>query len=654
MNRVFVALGLSVLVFLAAFPCGSGVLAGEATDMLDEVMAAGKLVVATDANYYPQSFIRKDGQLDGFDVDVAKEVGRRLGVEVKFETPDWDFIEAGRWQRRFDVSIGSMAPTAAREKVLWFTNTYYCCPAAFVVHRDNTTIRELGDLAGRTVGLCGGATYHAYMEGRLVLRGGGRIHYDPPAGVQIQTYKSDSEALQALQLGDGVRLDAALMAQPMLERVIKDQWPLRIVLKPPFYETLSFALDQERGPSAKMLARLNEIIAAMHKHGTLSDLSEKWYGGDFVPPPELKPPLLWLRTMGPFLAALMLLTGIVGAFCLRGVRKRSAWTQRPLTLGISLLTPLVASVLPIVESLTAKYSWNERLWLGLPLLALAAWHGWVVYALTRPSALAAPEAAAALPLAERLMAARRDARARFALFTAAVCLAILIALYGALRTFRLDVSFMSEWFPYVMGGASLTLLVSALSIALASALALAGALGRLSKNPTAYGISSFYVSLFRGTPLILQIYICYFALPQLGIILPAVVAGVIALGANYGAYMTEIFRAGVEAVGKGQVEAAHALGMTRAQTLRRIVLPQAFRIVIPAVGNEFVAMLKDSALVGVMGVHDLMWRAQTVGRQNCKSLEVLLIAGAFYWVLTILFQRAQGSLEARMAKGERR
>ncbi|MBM4037762.1 MAG: ABC transporter permease subunit, partial [Planctomycetes bacterium] len=314
----------------------------------------------------------------------------------------------------------------------------------------------------------------------------------------------------------------------------------------------------------------------------------------------------------------------------------------------------LAGALPIVEGLTAKYAWNDRLWLGLPLLVLAAWHGWVVYALTRPSALAASEAAAALPLAERLMAARRDARARFALFTAAVCLAILIGLYGVLRTFVLDVSFMGAWFPYVMGGAGLTLLVSALSIALASALALAGALGRLSRNPTAYGVSSFYVSLFRGTPLILQIYICYFALPQLGVILPAVAAGVIALGANYGAYMTEVFRAGVEAVGKGQSEAAHALGMTRAQTLRRIVLPQAFRIVIPAVGNEFVAMLKDSALVGAMGVHDMMWRAQTVGRQNCKSLETLLVAGAFYWVLTILFQRAQGRLEARMAKGERR
>ncbi|MBM4035514.1 MAG: ABC transporter substrate-binding protein/permease [Planctomycetes bacterium] len=652
MSRAIVALG--VAAFLAGMPCRSGALAEEARDMLDEVLAAGKLVVAVDANYYPQSFIGKGGELDGFDVDVAREVARRLGVKVSFATPDWEAIVGGRWARRFDLSIGSMAPTAEREKVLWFTIPYYFCSASFVAHRDNTTIREPADLAAKSVGLCKGATYQRYLEANLDIRGGGRTFYAPPKGAAIKGYNSDSDALQELRLGDGVRLDAALMAKPMIEREIRDGAPFKIVLDPPFYEALAFALDRARGPSARMLARLDELIGAMHKDGTLRALSRKWFESDPTVAPRPRAPVLWLRPLGPFLAALMLLTGGAGVLCLGALRRRRAWARRPLTLAAFLLVPLAAGVLPLVEGLTAKYTWDERLWLGLPLLALAAWHWGVAWALTRPSALAAPEGAAELPLAERIMAARRDARARFGLLTAAVCLAILIALYGVLRVFELDVSFVSEWFPFVMGGAGLTLLVSALSIALASLLALAGALGRLSKNPTAYGVSSFYVSLFRGTPLILQIYICYFALPQLGVILPAVVAGVLALGANYGAYMTEIFRAGVEAVGKGQTEAAHALGMTRPQTLRRIVLPQAFRIVIPAVGNEFVAMLKDSALVGAMGVHDLMWRAQTVGRQNCKSLETLLIAGAFYWLLTILFQRAQGRLEARMAQGERR
>ena len=114
-----------------------------------------------------------------------------------------------------------------------------------------------------------------------------------------------------------------------------------------------------------------------------------------------------------------------------------------------------------------------------------------------------------------------------------------------------------------------------------------------------YAAATLYVSLVRGTPLIVQIFFIYLALPQFGIVLPALVGGIFALAFNYGAYMTEIFRAGIQAIPRGQLEAAAALGMTERMTMRRIVLPQAVRIVIPAIGNEFIAMIKDSALVVV-------------------------------------------------------
>ena len=117
--------------------------------------------------------------------------------------------------------------------------------------------------------------------------------------------------------------------------------------------------------------------------------------------------------------------------------------------------------------------------------------------------------------------------------------------------------------------------------------------------------------------------------------------------------MSEIFRAGLEAVGKGQREAATALGMTASQTMRRIVLPQAFRIAIPPTGNEFIAMLKDSALVSATGfVHEILWRAQKVGRANFRNLEALLIAAVFYWVVTLIFTAVQSRVEARMARGD--
>jgi polar amino acid transport system permease protein len=132
------------------------------------------------------------------------------------------------------------------------------------------------------------------------------------------------------------------------------------------------------------------------------------------------------------------------------------------------------------------------------------------------------------------------------------------------------------------------------------------------------------------------------------------VAGVFALSFNYGAYMTEIFRAGIQAIPRGQVEAAQALGMTERATMRRIVLPQAIRIVIPAIGNEFIAMIKDSALVSFVGLHEVFYYAKTAGSQHFQSFSTLTLAALIYWVLTIIFSLFQERLEKRMAESERR
>ena len=222
------------------------------------------------------------------------------------------------------------------------------------------------------------------------------------------------------------------------------------------------------------------------------------------------------------------------------------------------------------------------------------------------------------------------------------------------ETIALNLDFVQKNFLFIAGGLGQTLLVSFLSIALAIALALLAALGRLSKFPPFYALSTFYVSLIRGTPLYLQIFFFFLALPQLGIILTGLFAGVLALGLNYGAYMSEIFRAGLESVGRGQREAAIALGMTPIQTMRRVILPQALRFAIPPIGNDFIAMTKDSALVSATGfVHEVMWRATRVGRAQFNNLEALIMAAIFYWVMTIILTYAQSIIEARLAKGDR-
>lgn len=205
----------------------------------------------------------------------------------------------------------------------------------------------------------------------------------------------------------------------------------------------------------------------------------------------------------------------------------------------------------------------------------------------------------------------------------------------------------------VFQGAPLTILVSVLSIFFATVLAVLGALARLSANPIINGIGSFYVSLFRGTPLLLQIIFIFYGLPQLGILLPPIPAGVTALALNYGAYMTEIFRAGILAVPRGQREAAEAMGMPENLVMRRIVLPQATRIVVPAIGNEFIAMIKDSSLVSIITVHETLFLAQRIGRSAFEPIAALLIAGAVYWTLTIIFSVFQERLEKRLARSDR-
>src|ERR687891_2132967 len=254
-----------------------------------------------------------------------------------------------------------------------------------------------------------------------------------------------------------------------------------------------------------------------------------------------------------------------------------------------------------------------------------------------------------------------SSRVPYVLKLAAVWAAILASLAALFAAAGFDTEWMREHAGFIAGGLMWTVLIAVSSILLACVLALLGALGRLSRNAIAVGLTSFYTSFFRGTPLIVQLFLIYLALPQIGIglgepwsewlTLDVFTAGIIALGLNYGAYMTEIFRAGIQSVGHGQSEAADALGMTYRQKTRRIVLPQAVRVIIPPTGNEFIAMLKDSALVATIGANELFRSAELVGRADFRFLEALLVAAAMYWMLTGIFTFFQSRLERRISRG---
>jgi polar amino acid transport system permease protein len=181
--------------------------------------------------------------------------------------------------------------------------------------------------------------------------------------------------------------------------------------------------------------------------------------------------------------------------------------------------------------------------------------------------------------------------------------------------------------------------------------ALVTAVGRLSRNPVAFALATFYASLFRGTPLLVQVLIIYLALPQVGIVLGGLTSGLIALSLNYGAYLAETIRSGMMAVPAGQREAALALGLPRRVITWKVVAPQAARLIIPPAGALFVSMLKDSSLVSVMGLWELNFLAQSYARASYHYMEMLIAAALIYWALSIGFEVVQFRLERRFGKG---
>ncbi|APV39930.1 amino acid ABC transporter membrane protein, PAAT family [Pseudomonas frederiksbergensis] len=239
--------------------------------------------------------------------------------------------------------------------------------------------------------------------------------------------------------------------------------------------------------------------------------------------------------------------------------------------------------------------------------------------------------------------------------------AVMLGLFASFfLSFDLKFSIILDKLPNLIGlhlapngflqGAALTLFLCLCSIVTSSLLGFITALARLSKSAVAFGIASFYASFFRGTPLLIQILLIYLGLPQLGIVPGAIAAGIIALSLNYGAYLSEIFRAGILGVPHGQREASLALGMRETVIFWRVTLPQAMRTIIPPTTNQFISMLKDSSLISVMGVWEVMFLAQSYGRSSYRYIEMLTTAAVIYWLMSIGLELIQARMERHYGK----
>lgn len=198
----------------------------------------------------------------------------------------------------------------------------------------------------------------------------------------------------------------------------------------------------------------------------------------------------------------------------------------------------------------------------------------------------------------------------------------------------LDWQIMTHYFPFLLKGALITLEISVISLVLGLLAGLLAALWILSTNPLLHWSGRFYVWIVRSTPLLVQLFIIYFGLPQFGINLNPFWSGVLALALNTGAYNAETIRGGILAVPKGQREAARSLGMSKALTMRRIILPQAMRLIIPPLGNNFVILIKDTSLVSTITLVELTLTAQRLIGSTYKPFEMYLMAAVLYAILT--------------------
>lgn len=210
---------------------------------------------------------------------------------------------------------------------------------------------------------------------------------------------------------------------------------------------------------------------------------------------------------------------------------------------------------------------------------------------------------------------------------------------------NLDFSVVWQYWPFLRDGAWLTLQLSVLGSVLGLMLGLLAALARLSGIRLFAWPAGLYIWSIRGTPLLVQLFIIYYGLPQLGIQITAFTAAVIGLGINGGAYMAESYRASIEAIPRGQTEAALSLGMNPSLTMRRIVIPQALKIAIPSLGNQAIILLKDSSLASVIALAELLMVAKRYGSRHFTFLEFFLIAALLYLVLTTIFNIAIGGAE---------
>ena len=279
--KLFVFLLIATLLLVA---CGGG--GGD--DLLADIEERGTIRISTDPNYAPQSFLNESGEYEGFDIDVAREIAERLGVEVEFVAPSWDLITAGNWGGQWDMSVGSMTVTTARQDVLDFAEpAYYYTPAQFAAAA-GSGIDSLDAINGQPVCVGSATTYESWLNGDLAGLGlpESSLYATAPTDISVVSLSTDAECAQSIQAGR-TEFSVFLTSATVIDAAIAEGLPVVKVGDPVFSENLAVAFDKNGElNNDTLVARVSEIVATMHADGTLSELSLKHFGIDMSADPS--------------------------------------------------------------------------------------------------------------------------------------------------------------------------------------------------------------------------------------------------------------------------------------------------------------------------------------------------------------------------------
>jgi polar amino acid transport system substrate-binding protein len=301
MKKLYNVLTIAIVAALVLTACGGG--GAQADNLLDAIKNRGYILVSTDPNYEPQSFLNTAGsrpsdtkcpadalttaEMQGFDVEVAIAIGNAIGVETCFATPDWDLITAGNWADKWDISVGSMTITTARQQVLNFSVPYYYTPAVIAVRADSG-ITSFADLEGQALCVGAATTYDQWLNGDFEGLGlpQSSIYAQPPANVTVVPVTTDQECAQAIAAG---RKDFVgyVTSETVVNANLAAGFPVVKLGSAVYSEDLAAAIDKGASlPTDSFLAEVNRIITQMHNDGTLSALSIKWFGEDLTKAPN--------------------------------------------------------------------------------------------------------------------------------------------------------------------------------------------------------------------------------------------------------------------------------------------------------------------------------------------------------------------------------